>query len=105
LVLLSKADLLANRDLHRTTSYIVEHVKQDLGLSVVVHPLSALSKYSAMLDQFFERELFPRFERARTLSDLELTLRLGPGCRSGSAVDAHQLSEPDFITSTLRMHT
>ena len=32
LVLLSKADLLAEGDLHRTISYIEEHIKSDLGL-------------------------------------------------------------------------
>jgi GTP-binding protein EngB required for normal cell division len=77
LVLLSKADLLANGDLDRATAYIAEHVKHDLGLSVVVHPVSALSEHSIMLDQFFERELFPRFEKARTLKKASISRKIG----------------------------
>jgi GTP-binding protein EngB required for normal cell division len=77
LVLLSKADLLANEDLHRAAAYIAEHVKHDLGLSVVVHPASALSKYSVLLDQFFERELFPRFEKARGLKEASVSRKIG----------------------------
>jgi GTP-binding protein EngB required for normal cell division len=77
LVLLSKADLLANDDLHRATAYIAEHIKRDLGLSVVVHPVSALSEHSVMLDQFFERELFPRFEKARILKKASISRKIG----------------------------
>ena len=77
LVLLSKADLLVNDDLHRATAYIAEHIKRDLGLSVVVHPVSALSEHSVMLDQFFERELFPRFEKARILKKASISRKIG----------------------------
>jgi GTP-binding protein EngB required for normal cell division len=77
LVLLSKADLLANGDLHRATAYIAEHVKHDLGLSVVVHPVSALGNSSVMLDQFFELELLPRFEKARTLKEASVSRKIG----------------------------
>jgi GTP-binding protein EngB required for normal cell division len=77
LVLLSKADLLASEDLHQATAYIVGHIKHDLGLNVVVHPVSALSMYHVMLDQFFERELFPRFEKARTLKEASVSRKIG----------------------------
>jgi GTP-binding protein EngB required for normal cell division len=77
LVLLSKADLLADGDLHRATAYIVEHVKHDLNLNVVVHPVSALSEYSVMLDAFFECALFPRFEKARTLKEASVSRKIG----------------------------
>jgi GTP-binding protein EngB required for normal cell division len=77
LVLLSKADLLAEGDLHRAVTYIQEHVKRDLGLDVTVHPVSALSKYSILLDHFFERELFPRFEKARALREASVARKIG----------------------------
>jgi GTP-binding protein EngB required for normal cell division len=77
LVLLSKADLLASEDLHQATAYIVGHIKHDLSLNVVVHPVSALSMYHVMLDQFFERELFPRFEKARTLKEASVSRKIG----------------------------
>jgi GTP-binding protein EngB required for normal cell division len=77
LVLLSKADLLAEGDLHQAISYIKEHVKHDLNLDVTVHPVSALPRYSILLDQFFERELYPRFEQARTLRSASVARKIG----------------------------
>lgn len=77
LVLLSKADLLAEGDLHRAINYIQEQVKGDLGLDVTVHPVSAMPHYSFLLDQFFERELFPRFEQARSLREASVARKIG----------------------------
>lgn len=77
LVLLSKSDLLAEGDLHQAISYIQQHVKRDLNLEVTVHPVSALPRYSVLLDQFFERELFPRFEKARALRAASVARKIG----------------------------
>jgi GTP-binding protein EngB required for normal cell division len=77
LILLSKSDLLATGDLHRAISYIEEHIKHELGINTLVHPVSALSNYSVLLDQFFERELFPRFEKARALREASITRKIG----------------------------
>ena len=77
LVLLSKSDLLAEGDLHRSISYIREHIKRDLGLDVEVHAVSALNQYTVMLDHFYERELLPRFERARSLKEASVARKIG----------------------------
>lgn len=77
LVLLSKSDLLAEGDLHQAISYIQQHVKRDLNLEMTVHPVSALPRYSVLLDQFFERELFPRFEKARALRAASVARKIG----------------------------
>ncbi len=77
LVLLSKSDLLANGDLHRTISYIEAQLKHELHITAAVHPVSALSTYQVLLDQFFERELFPRFEKARSLREASTTRKIG----------------------------
>jgi GTP-binding protein EngB required for normal cell division len=77
LVLLSKSDLLAEGDLHRSISYIREHIKRDLGLDVDIHAVSALNQYSVMLDHFYERELLPRFEQARSLKDASVARKIG----------------------------
>ena len=77
LVLLSKADLLAEGDLHRAVSYIQEHIKRDLGLDIHVHAVSALKQYSVMLDHFYERELLPRFEKARSLKEASISRKIG----------------------------
>jgi hypothetical protein len=39
--------------------------------------VSALSNYSILLDQLFERELFPRFEKARTLRESSVARKIG----------------------------
>ena len=116
LVLLSKADLLANGDLYRATVYIVEQVKQDLGVSVVVHPVSALSDYSVMLDQFFERELFPRFEKARTLKEASVFRKIGAlrevitsaiesSLNRAKRTDSKPMIDHSDLESTLRIAT
>jgi GTP-binding protein EngB required for normal cell division len=77
LVVLSKADLLAQGDLHRAVAYIQKHVKRDLGLEITVHAVSARKEYSLLLDQFFERELLPRFEQARALRAASVARKIG----------------------------
>jgi GTP-binding protein EngB required for normal cell division len=77
LVLLSKADLLCEGDLHQAILYIEEHIQSNLGLTVTVHPVSALRQYSILLDQFFGRELFPRFQNARTLREASVARKIG----------------------------
>jgi GTP-binding protein EngB required for normal cell division len=77
LILLSKADLLANEDLDRAIPYIEEHVKQELGITGAVHPVSALASCPVLLDKFFERELMPRFEEARCLRKASTARKIG----------------------------
>ncbi len=77
LVLLSKADLLAEGDLHRAVSYIQENLIRSLGLDIDVHAVSALKQHSVMLDRFYERELLPRFERARSLKEASIARKIG----------------------------
>jgi len=67
IVLLSKADLLAEADLHEVTGYIHEQLQRELGVTVNVHPVSSLPQQTALLDHFFEQELLPRFNQARIL--------------------------------------
>lgn len=76
-VLLSKADLLAEGDLHRVTGYIEEQLRRELGLTLHVHAVSALAEYSVLLDHFFEKELLPRFDRARALRDASMSRKIG----------------------------
>ncbi len=77
LLLLSKADLLREEDLHRVAAYIESQIKQNLELKVEVHAVSALPGHSALLDRFFERELLPRFEEARSLRESSVARKIG----------------------------
>jgi GTP-binding protein EngB required for normal cell division len=77
IVLLSKADLLAEGDLHRGTAYIQEQLQAELGLGMNVHPVSSLPSHAILLDHFFERELLPRFGQARTLRNASVARKIG----------------------------
>lgn len=77
IVLLSKADLLREGDLHRVTEYIQTQLKGELGINPQIHPVSSLPQYSPLLDQFFERELYPRFEQARSLREASVARKIG----------------------------
>jgi GTP-binding protein EngB required for normal cell division len=77
LILLSKCDLLGNGDLERAISYIEEQMNHELGIAATVHPVSALSSFTVLLDQFFERELLPRFEKARALRKASIARKIG----------------------------
>jgi GTP-binding protein EngB required for normal cell division len=77
IVLLSKADLLADGDLHRVTGYIQEQLQAELGLGMSVHPVSSIPEFSVLLDHFFERELLPRFDQARNLRNASVARKIG----------------------------
>ncbi len=77
LVLLSKADLLAESDQHHSIHYIEEQLQSELGIHVHVHPVSSVPAASALLDRFFHGELLPRFEQARALRQESVARKIG----------------------------
>jgi GTP-binding protein EngB required for normal cell division len=77
IVLLSKADLLGEGDLHQVTGYIHEQLQQEMGLTLNVHPISSLPEQSVLLDHFFEQELLPRFNQARVLRSSSAARKIG----------------------------
>ena len=77
LALLSKADLLAVEDLPRVVGYIREQLQHELGLGIDVHPVSSQPECSILIDQFFEHELLPRFNRARGVRNDSIARKIG----------------------------
>jgi GTP-binding protein EngB required for normal cell division len=77
IVLLSKADLLADADLQRVGAYVETQVGNELGLKIHVQPVSALPNHSGLLDQFFEQQLLPRFKEARNLRQASVARKIG----------------------------
>jgi len=77
IVLLSKADLLADADLQRVGTYVETQVRNELGLKIHVQPVSALPNHSGLLDQFFEQQLLPRFKEARNLRQASVARKIG----------------------------
>lgn len=77
LVLLSKADLLADPDLGSATAYIESQLHSELGVSVHVHAVSALPGSSSLLDRFFQQQLLPRFAEAQILRAASMARKIG----------------------------
>jgi GTPase Era involved in 16S rRNA processing len=77
IVLLSKADLLTEPDVHGVGHYIETQVRNELALEVHVHPVSALPNHSDLLDRLLEHELLPRFHEARSLRQVSAARKIG----------------------------
>ena len=77
IVLLSKADLLANTDLQRVATYVETQIHNELGLKIHIQPVSALPDHSGLLNQFFEQQLLPRFNQARNLRQASVARKIG----------------------------
>ena len=71
-VLLSKADLLKSDDRQRVLLYVREQLQRELNLDLTVHPVSIVGQDAALLDDWFEREIEPLWERHRTLVEKSL---------------------------------
>jgi GTP-binding protein EngB required for normal cell division len=76
-VLLSKADLLGPADRSQAIDYIAGHIFSDLGLRLQVRPVSVRSKHAALVDQWFEQEILPLYERHRQLAEESLRRKIG----------------------------
>lgn len=76
-VLLSKADLLAPGDRERMVRYVSDHIRSELGLNLSVHPVSVKAGHSALLDEWFEREILPLYDRRLELSKRSLRRKTG----------------------------
>ena len=77
IILLSKADLLTKDDTDRAVLYIQEHLQHELGLEMGVRPVSSLPDHLTLLDDFFMRDLLPRFDRARGLRNNSSARKIG----------------------------
>lgn len=76
-VLLSKADVLAPGDRERMLRYVSDHIRSDLGLNLPVHPVSIKAAHSTLLDEWFEREILPLYDRRLELSRRSVNRKIG----------------------------
>ena len=77
LVLLSKADLLARGERQAAIAYVAEQIQSELGIAVQVHPVSCAPSESDLLEQFFDKELLPRFGQAQALREVSVARKIG----------------------------
>lgn len=67
LVLLSKADLLGERDRAASVEYIRIQIDRELQITVPVHAVSSLDDFRWSVEGFYKTELEPRFQESQDL--------------------------------------
>ncbi len=75
-VVLSKADLLTPADRERTSGYVREQLRRELGLDLAVHPVSTVGADEALLTHWFEEEIEPLMGRHRALAEASLRRKI-----------------------------
>ena len=116
-VLLSKSDLLASEDRIRSSAYISEQIRSQLGLAISVHPVSVQAAHSALLETWLQEVLLPLYDRHQQLAQESLSrkigslregivtalkLRLGRGPEHGQAVQNRVSVNLDEIDGAIR---
>jgi hypothetical protein len=76
-VLLSKADLIGPEDRVRSVQYVKDHIASECRLDLPVHPVSVLSSYREMLNEWFENEIVPLYARSQELRMRSLRRKIG----------------------------
>lgn len=76
-VLLSKADLLPQGDLLKAVQYTEDRLREELGVSLTVHPVSALQDHAQLLNDFYEAHLRPLFDGAVQVRKESIARKLG----------------------------
>jgi GTP-binding protein EngB required for normal cell division len=77
MVLLSKSDLLAPDDQQRVRQYVSGHIASELGLNLPVHVVSAKPEYLELLENWFNQEILPLYDRHVTLARDSLDRKIG----------------------------
>lgn len=76
-VLLSKADQISEEETKVMAGYVKEQVSRECQIDLPVYAVSALAGHRALLDQWFNAEIHPLFERSRELKALSTKRKIG----------------------------
>lgn len=76
-VLLSKADLLSPQDRQQMISYVQQSIADEYRLELRVFPVSALPTQREMLEEWFQVEILPMYERYRELKSTSTRRKVG----------------------------
>jgi len=85
MILLSKADLLAPGEQVQSLKYISDHIQGELGLNLSASPVSVIKEHARTLEQWFEKEILPLYDRHQELARRSLRRKIGS---LGEAVEA-----------------
>jgi GTP-binding protein EngB required for normal cell division len=94
-VLLSKADLLVPADRESALAYIAEQIRQHLGLTLAVWPVSVLGESAALLDAWFEEQIAPLYKRHRQLAEESVRRKIAALCESVEAALRSRLNRAE----------
>jgi GTP-binding protein EngB required for normal cell division len=76
-VLLSKADLLSPADRLRIVEYVKQQIASECELDVPVHPISVVPSCREMLDEWFQNQIVPLYDRSQELRAASLRRKIG----------------------------
>ncbi len=76
-VLLSKADLLTDADREGSLHYIADQIKNQLGVQILVHPVSVIPAYIERLNGGLEQELTLLSDRHQQLTEHSIRRKIG----------------------------
>jgi GTP-binding protein EngB required for normal cell division len=76
-VLLSKADLLAPSDLESAMEYTARQIRSQLDFEIGVHPVSTAASHAHLLDEWFEGEIAPLYEKHQQLAQDSIRRKAG----------------------------
>ena len=77
LILLSKCDLVMPADRERAVRYIGEQVRNELGTSVPVYPVSVLEQYRDLTETWFREQIAPLYEKYQELATQSVKRKIG----------------------------
>jgi len=76
-VLLSKADLLSAEDRGQVIEYVKDHIRSELNLEIQVHPVSAVPSARNLLNDWFENDIGPLYNRRQELKVRSIRRKVG----------------------------
>jgi hypothetical protein len=76
-VLLSKADLLTPSDLDSALTYTARQIRTQMGAEIDVHPISTATSHVHLLEQWFDDELAPLYEKHQELAHESIRRKTG----------------------------
>ncbi|MFB3778368.1 MAG: dynamin family protein [Bryobacteraceae bacterium] len=76
-ILLSKADLLSASDLDSALEYTRRQARSQLAVEVSVHPVSTAPSHAQLLDDWFDKEIAPLYQRHQELAQESIRRKTG----------------------------
>jgi GTP-binding protein EngB required for normal cell division len=76
-VLLSKADLLGPADLESALAYTSNQFQRQLGATIDIHPVSTAASHASLLNQWFQNEIAPLYEKHQQLAQASIERKTG----------------------------